>query len=67
MFETDQECIDFLKGLEVQLTELLDLLVVAGRLPHQRLLGKIYVNDQGLEKLQEEQEEQEWWERQFIK
>ena len=34
MFETDQECIDFLKGLEVQLTELLDLLVVAGRLPN---------------------------------
>jgi hypothetical protein len=49
MFETDQECIDFLKGLEVQLTELLDLLVVAGRFPHQRLLGKIYVDDQALD------------------
>ena len=44
-----------MKGLEVPLTELLDLLVVDGRLPHQRLLGKIYVNDQGLEKLLAEQ------------
>lgn len=64
MFQSDQECIEFLKGLEVPLTELLDLLVVDGRLPHQRLLGKIYVNDQGLEKLLAEQQ---WWGRQYGK
>lgn len=38
------------------------LMVAAGRLPHKWQLGRIYVDEQVLEKLQEEDE---FWRRQF--
>jgi len=38
------------------------LMAAAGHLPHQRIFGKIYVDSQVLEKIQEEQD---FWERQF--
>jgi len=40
----------------------LHLLVTARRIPHKRMLGRIYVDAQVLEKMEKEQE---WWERQF--
>ena len=42
----------------------LQLLVAADRLPHKRQLGRIYVDDQFLEKMEEEQRfREEAWER----
>ena len=38
------------------------LLVAAGRIPHKRQLGRVYVDAQVLEKLQEEDD---FWRRQF--
>jgi len=38
----------------------LHLLVAAKQIPHQRLLGRIYVDDQVLEKMEEEQK---FWEK----